>query len=1103
MSNSRQYWQSVEQLENKDEFIAKNHDEFSEELPLDQFLEKQELSATSTSRRDFLKFVGFSVTAATLAACEAPVMKSIPYVVKPEEVTPGVANYYASTYYDGFDFAPIVVKTREGRPIHIEGNKESKMTRGGVTTRVNSSLLSLYDVARARNPRLNGEDTKWSKVDKAVKASLKSAKNVRILSNSIISPSTKAAIDVFASKLGSEEAPVNFKHVTYDESSSAGIIVANQNIFGKSIIPSYRFENAKVVVSFGADFLSTWLNTLEYSDGYSFNRLPENGEMSRHYQFEGSFSLTGTNSDIRGAVKPNEIGLAVIALYNEIAKATGNASVKGAKFEDDNDVAGKIKSAAKDILAHKGKSLIVCGSNDVATQELVNGINQMVGSYGKTIDMSKPLNIRQSNDQELVDLVAEMKAGKVDTLLIYGVNPVYSAPASLGFANALSKVKMSVSFSDKADETGSATTVLAPDNHYFESWNDFVPVDGSAFIAQPVIRPLFGKTKTQQGTRQAQESILRFVKVRTSFYDFMRENWMTNMLPLQTEYSTFDELWNNTVHDGFMHYTPAPKVETLEAVIPTNANTSASNVVKNAKATGMVAELFTETKMGIGNQANNPWLQELPNAITKVTWDNYVAMNPADCREYGYNTNYGQQLPASLVNVTIGGSTVKLPVIATPGQKIGSVSIALGYGRIKAGKVVEQGDMLAADGTTKTIGANVFPAVNTKGATFNYYVDNVTIELAEEKEYPVGLAQTHFTEMDRKIVNETSIATYAKGKDVYNPDPTVVDAYGVTQKVEKMDLWAVQDIATGHRWGMTIDLNLCFGCSACVTACHSENNVPVVGKDEVRRNRIMSWLRIDRYFSSDMSKEKQGDVGKIDMYRQMEVPSNYPEAVHQPVMCQQCNHAPCETVCPVAATTHSNEGLNQMTYNRCIGTRYCANNCPYKVRRFNWFNYMGDSKFTGVNPSQNDLARMVLNPDVVVRARGVMEKCSFCVQRIQSSKLDAKKEGRTIQDGEVTSACSAACATGAIRFGDLNDDKTKVSEVSKNERSYHLLEEVGTQPNVFYLTKVRNIDEERIPAGIGHGAGHGGHDESHDSHGHDEAGQAHGEEAHSEEHSAH
>jgi molybdopterin-containing oxidoreductase family iron-sulfur binding subunit len=402
---------------------------------------------------------------------------------------------------------------------------------------------------------------------------------------------------------------------------------------------------------------------------------------------------------------------------------------------------------------------------------------------------------------------------------------------------------------------------------------------------------------------------------------------------------------------------------------------------------------------------------------------------------------------------------------------------------------------MTAPNGSKTIGANLFGAVSTKGGNFNYYIDNVSIELdSENPEYNIGLAQTHFTEMDRKIVNETSLATFVKGKDAYNPDMTVVDAYGVTQKVEKVDLWNVQDIALGHRWGMTVDLSKCIGCNACVTSCHSENNVPVVGKDEVRRNRIMSWLRIDRYFSSDMSKATQGDTGKIAMYSQMEVPSNYPEAVHQPVMCQQCNHAPCETVCPVAATTHSDEGLNQMTYNRCIGTRYCANNCPYKVRRFNWFNYVGDTKFTDVNPAQNDLARMVLNPDVVVRARGVMEKCSFCVQRIQLGKLDAKKENRTVQDGEIMSACASVCPTNAIQFGDLNDNKTDVARVSQDERSYHLLEEVGTQPNVFYLTKVRNIDDERIPVGIGHGAGHASHDEHEESH---------DEEAHSDEHTSH
>lgn len=1103
MSNSRQYWQSVEQLDNNEEFVAKNNDEFAEELPLDEFLGKEELSSSSTSRRDFLKFVGFSVTAATLAACEAPVMKSIPYLVKPEEVTPGIANYYASSYYDGFDFAPILIKTREGRPIHIEGNKLSTMSSGGVNTRVNSSLLSLYDTARVRNPRINGEDAKWDKVDSTVRNGLKSAKTVRVLTNSIISPSTQAAIDNFASNLGSEEAPVDVKHVTYDEYSSAGIIEGNNKSFGKAVVPNYDFANADVIVSFGADFLSTWLNSSQYAAAYGMNRAPENGSMSRHYQFEANFSLTGTNSDIRGAVKPNELGLAVIDLYNAVAKATGNSTIKGGSLDDDNDVAKNLASAAKDLVAAKGNALVVSGSNDSATQEVVNGINTMIGAYGKTIDLNTPLRIRQANDSDFIALTKEMAAGKVDALFIYGPNPVYSAPADLKFAEGLAKVALSVSFSGVADETGSMTTVLAPDHHYFESWNDYVPVEGQVFIAQPVIRPLYTKGGEHQGTRQAQESFLRFVRNRTSYYDFMRSNWETNMFPLQSEYSMFDEMWNKTVHDGFMNYTPAPKPMTLEAHVPADINAAASAVVSGSKATGIIAELYTETGMGVGNQANNPWLQELPNPLTKVTWDNYVAMNPADCKEAGYATNYGQQLPASLVNVTLGATKVTLPVIALPGQRKGTVSIALGYGRTKAGMVVAQGDMTS--GEEKTIGQNVFGAVSTKGGSFNYYIDNVTIENANAT-YPVGLAQTHFTEMDRKIVNETSLATFTQGKNAYNPDVTVVDAYNVTKKVEELDLWVEQDIATGHRWGMTIDLSKCIGCNACVTSCHSENNVPVVGKDEVRRNRIMSWLRIDRYFSSDMSKATAGDTGTISMYEQMEVPSDYPEAVHQPVMCQQCNHAPCETVCPVAATTHSNEGLNQMTYNRCIGTRYCANNCPYKVRRFNWFNYVGDFKFTDVNPAQNDLGRMVLNPDVVVRARGVMEKCSFCVQRIQTGKLDAKKEGRTVRDGEIQSACSSVCPTHAIQFGDLNDSHTAVKITSMDERSYNLLEEVGTQPNVFYLTKVRNIDQERIPAGIGHGAPHAGGHDAHGAEGHEDAAgheDAHAEESHSEEQSGH
>ncbi len=1086
MSNTRKYWQSIEQLNEDPGFVEKNSNEFSEELPIDEFLGKKDLGKNATSRRDFLKFVGFSVAAATLAACEAPVIKSIPYVVKPEDVMPGIANYYASAYFDGFDYGSIVVKTREGRPIHIEGNKLSPVGNGGVSARVNASLLGLYDTGRSKKPLVNGSESDWNTVDKEVKKVLDgiraSGGTVRVLSNTIASPSTEAAIRRFAESFTNEENTVDFKHVTYDVHSASGIREAHKESFGTAFVPGYRFDKANVIVSFGADFLTTWLNPVEFATQYAKNRKPENGKMSRHYQFEANYSVTGTNADIRGAVKPSEQGLAVIALYNELAAKAGRAKITGKKFDDDNQVADKIKKAAADLWKNKGKSLVVCNSNDVNVQVIVNAINDMLDGYGATLDDNHALNLRKGNDAEFVNLVNEMKAGKVDALFIYGVNPVYSA-ASLGFGEALKKVKFSVSFADRPDETGSAVNVLACDNHYFESWNDYNPYGGHHSVAQPVIRPLFD-------TRQAQESFLKWSGENTSFYDFMKSYWKENLFPRQRKHLTFDAFWNHSVQDGVVELFAEP-TEMNEFAADLNA--AASKVVSSSGSKGFDVELYFENAIGTGNHANNPWLQELPHSLTKVVWDNYIAMNPADMVDANgneiYNTRYGQQEPASMAEITVNGQSLKLPVIALPGQKRGSVSIALGYGRTKAGKVVAQGDMKAPDGSP-TIGANAYPLVAFNNGAQSLFVTGAEIKPLGET-YPIGLAQTHFTEMDRKIVNETSMKTFkSSGKEVWNPVVTITDAYGKNTPVSKVNLWPDQDIDLGHRWGMTIDLNLCIGCGSCVTSCHSENNVPVVGKDEVRRNRIMNWLRIDRYFASDMNKEKAHEegLGKIAMYREMEIPSDYPEAVHQPVMCQQCNHAPCETVCPVAATTHSNEGLNQMTYNRCIGTRYCANNCPYKVRRFNWFNYVGDSKFTEVNPSQDDLGRMVLNPDVVVRSRGVMEKCSFCVQRIQAGKLTAKKEGRPVKDGEIISACAAVCPTNAIQFGDLNDSETAVSATAKSERSYHLLEEVGTQPNVFYLTKVRNIDEERIPAGLGHGGGEHGHNHGEEA--------AHQEEAH-------
>jgi MoCo/4Fe-4S cofactor protein with predicted Tat translocation signal len=1090
MSN-RQYWQNTQQLENDEAFISAHHNEFQEELPLEEFIGKEKLDKTTTSRRDFLKFVGFSLAAATAASCEAPVVKSIPYLIKPEEVTPGVPSYYASSFFDGFEFSSILVKTREGRPIYIKGNKVAKGFQSGVSPRVNASVLSLYDIERIKNPLQNGSESSWSEIDKTVKSKLAEIKakggQVRLLSSTINSPSTLGVIAGFEKFLTTntqEDAPTaSFKHIEYDADSASGMIEANRIGFGRPVVPTYHFDKAKTIVSFSADFLGGWLGDPGFAGQYAKNRVPSSGHMSKHYQFETTYTLTGSNADVRGVMKPSEMGKLIVMLYNIIAANVGWDKYDESTFESDNNTRKKVALAAVDLLKNKDHSLVVCGINDPDIQQMINGINAMLGSYGNTIDLYRASYLRKGSDKEFMNLVSEMKSGTIDALFILGSNPVYTASGS-GFVDALKSVPFTISFADRADETGSMVNVLACDHHYLESWNDHQPYDGYYAIAQPVIQPLFN-------TRQAQDSLLRWSGSSSNYYDFVRSHWESSLFPNQSQYTFFDGFWNNAVHDGVVKL-PFTREDVQE--YRAMDLSGPANRVNSVASGGIELELYIEPALGIGNQANNPWLQELPHSMTKVVWDNYITMNPGDMRDENgediYNTRYGQEYPASLAKVTINGTSVELPVIALPGQKKGTVGLALGYGRWNAGKVVAQGTH-EAEGYN-TIGVNGFPFINWNNGTQGYHVHGVSIE-PTGKAYEIGMVQTHFTEMGRKIANETSMKTYVDNdRSVWNPKTEITNAYGEATPVKDLNLWQDHDLPIGHRWGMTIDLNLCIGCGACVTACHSENNVPVVGKDEVRRNRVMNWLRIDRYFASDMSKEvaEQNGMGTIEMYRKMEIPSDYPEAVHQPVMCQHCNHAPCETVCPVAATTHSDEGLNQMTYNRCIGTRYCANNCPYKVRRFNWFNYMGDSKFTEFNPSQSDLGRMVLNPDVTVRARGVMEKCSFCVQRIQAGKLVAKKEGRPVQDGDVVSACADACPTHAIQFGDLNDKNSMVAQISTDDRSYHLLEEVGTQPNVFYMTRVRNVSEERIPEGIGHG---GGHDEDH---GHDH----HNAEEHHEDH---
>lgn len=1063
MGNNKKYWKGLEDLNNDPAFIKSAQNEFAEELPVD-FLGKESLNGGSTPRRDFLKFLGFSVTAASLAACETPVRKVIPYVVKPEEITPGVPNWYATTYYDGHDYASILVKNRDGRPIKIEGNKNSSVTRGGTSARVQAAVLSLYDSARISGPIVKGSPSSWSTVDKDVTAALASGGEIRLLTSTVISPSTMKVIQEFTAKYPTA------KHVVYDAISYSGILDANKASFGKRVMPTYNFDKASLIVSLGADFLANWISPIEHAAQYAVTRKLGGGkkDMSRHIQIETNLTVTGSNADLRIPAKPSEIGQAAV---NLLAAVGGGVSSKALPFD------AKLKEVAKELMEHKGKAVVVCGSNDVNVQIIVNAINQALGSYGTTINIDKPSYLKQGNDADVINLVNDMKAGNVSTLIMHQVNPSYTLPASLGFDEALKKVKVKVSFADRADETASQCDYICPDHHILESWGDAMPAAGSYSLIQPVIFPLFN-------TRAAEESLLKWSGNETDYQSYVKKNWETGVFASNGGGANFNDFWSKCLFDGVVetngNAVPVPAQDKVEeskgeakhssdakktvAAAPSpvaekapaaespapvanaqDLNAVAANIPKAGN--GFELSLYEKTGIGNGVQANNPWLQELPDPISKVTWDNYVTMNPGDMREKGYNLMERADRNATLVDVTANGITLSLPVYPSPGQAKGSIGIALGYGRTKAGKAANE------------VGKNVYPLASVVNNTFSYVA---SAALSEGKgDYLIAATQTHHTMMGRTVVHETTLGEYQKDPKSGNHTEKFklqVGQHHSEHTAAELDLWATEKYPghdkPNHFWGMAIDLNACIGCGACVISCNAENNIPVVGKKEVAMAREMHWIRIDRYYSSDADPKTHLDDKN---YTDMENPADYPQVVFQPVMCMHCNHAPCETVCPVAATMHSSDGLNQMAYNRCVGTRYCANNCPYKVRRFNWFKYSDNVEFDfNMN---DDLGKMVLNPDVVVRSRGIMEKCTMCVQRIQEGKLNAKKDGRKIADGEIQTACAQACPTNAIIFGDYNNTESQLAVAKEDPRMYHLLEELNTQPSVLYLTKVRNSEE--------------------------------------------
>jgi molybdopterin-containing oxidoreductase family iron-sulfur binding subunit len=947
------------------------------------------------SRRDFLALMGFSLGA---AACSRGVtQEALPFVSAPEELTPGVPNWYATTCGGCLASCPLVVKTRDGRPIKIEGNRDAPLFGGGTCAVGQATVLALYDEQRLRQPLWHGAPVSWPEIDDYVEAHLRNLarRNGRVvlLSRTITSPSTRDIIARWERRYG------GFRHVVHDPPPHAAIRSAYAECFGQRVIPHYRFDKARLIVAIEADFLGTWLSPVEFTAQYARRRVPDRA-MSHHVQIESGLSLSGANADVRYSAPPSEIGAIALSLLRRVRPTFALRATADRREVSDRDVRS-IPSSALDTLAarldeHRGESLVVCGAADNAAQTIVAALNHVLGNVGRTIELTPSSLPGAGGDGEIGAVVTEMARGDVGMILLYGVNPAYDYEEPATFARALGHVPLSISFADRVDETAAHVDAVCPDHHFLEAWGDAEPVRGYLSLRQPTIAPLFD-------TRAVQDSLLKWLGERPDFHEYLRTHWRQRYYPRANASDPFDTFWDRTLQAGFLAVATEPEPPPKFAG---DIERAADTIRDRRRARLLLAanhfELHRYETVALrdGVHANNPWLQELPDPITKLTWGHGVAMAPAAADRLGVRDG-------DVVAIINDNVRVELPVYRQPGQSPTAISIARGYGRTHAGPV--------ANGV----------GVNVARLTSPYVLVETTGRTAA-----LAATQTHHSMEGRPIVREATLAAFLAEPTAQRESAHA--SLDTEARSAKVSLWPEHQPGA-HTWGLTIDLNACTGCGACVIACQAENNVPVVGKEEVRRGREMHWIRVDRYYSGSAAA---------------------PEVVFQPVMCQHCANAPCETVCPVLATVHSSDGLNEQVYNRCVGTRYCENNCPYKVRRFNWFAYANNPRFDfNMN---NPLGTMVLNPDVVVRSRGVMEKCSLCIQRIQAGKLAAKQAGVPLADGEIQTACQQACPAKAIVFGDLRDSRSEAARLREGGRHYALLDHLGTRPAVGYLARIRN-----------------------------------------------
>ncbi len=1007
---NNKYWLSLDQWRNDPEFNEMANREF-QSSPL------SEESQGGWARRDFLKLMGASLALGSFGCVRRPIQKIVPYVNRPAGLIPGVSNFYASTYHESGDVAALVVRTREGRPIKVEGNEFFPEVGVALSARGQAHILSLYDpdrltapVQNLLNPKRTNKDsisTTWEKVDKEISKKL-SAGGVYVLSGDNPSESSRKLIGEFVSKFGGEY--LQWSPSSYEDFKKSFSALGAEAKY----LPRYRLSKADYVLSVGTDFLENSYGALQIAREWGIRKdVDLKAAPIKLAQVESLMSLTGTNADHRVILKPSEYLSFLCAVISNFGKKDSYAQKASHYAGIEKLSADSLKHAehvAKELKENAGKSVVLGfgvqakSSDYMEIQKAVHYLNAVLGNDGKTIDYSQaPYASYTASGSSMGKLITKMNAGVVKTLIIHSSNPLYTYDDQEKLRAALAKVPTVIYTGDRNDETGSVSHWVLPDDHSMEKWNEFESLKNVYSVGQPTISPLYK-------TRAFEQSLLLWLEKDGTWFDLVKASWKKRFDANKSAsgFSNFDEFWVELLQKGVWDLS-----KFKNSSKPTRTFTG-SFKAQYKEEHGEELVVYKTTALGNGDLANVSWLQELPDAVTKIVWDNYLSVS-LDFAEHN------KLEEGDVVSVKSGGYTCELPVHIQPGQDSSTLGVAVGFGRKGAGKI--------CDG----VGQNAFPFVQ-DGLTSGL---KVSVKKTKKK-IDLACTQGHQVMHGRQIVTETSYEEFKKN-----------EGSGI-HKHKIFSLWSKHKY-TGHKWAMSIDLSKCTGCSSCIIACQSENNIPVVGKKHILNGREMSWIRIDRYYVGD---------------------PKAPRVVHQPVMCQHCDNAPCETVCPVLATVHSSEGLNEMSYNRCVGTRYCANNCPYKVRRFNWFSY------TKIEEPLN----MALNPEVTVRDRGVMEKCSFCVHKIEAGKSKAKLENRRLKDGDIKPACELTCPTKAIIFGDMNDKDSAVSKKFAEQRTYQLLEELNNVPSVRYMTRVWNTEKSIS-------GNHGAHDEApHKSEAHEESG---------------